>query len=65
MSITGRYSRQPVPGYDTWVRLGDLTDEMVQDITSAQRREAARWGDLKQFDDEYAARVRRPGREGK
>lgn len=65
MSIGARYARRPVPGYDTWVRLGDLTDEMVQDITSAQRREAARCGELKQFDNEYAARMRRLAREGK
>lgn len=64
MSLSNGY-RKPVPGYDTWVRFGDLTDEMIDDITNAQRREAARWGELRQFDREYAARMRRPAREGK
>jgi hypothetical protein len=55
--------RRPVPGFDTWVRLGDLTDDMVKDITSAQRREAARWGELQQFDRDYAARMRQMKRD--
>jgi hypothetical protein len=58
MSSRSGYQRKPIPGFDTWVRAGDLTDEMVNDITRAQRRDAARRGELAEYDRDYAARMR-------
>jgi hypothetical protein len=52
-------SQRDIPGYTSWVRVGDLTDQMIQGITSAQRAEAARFGELAEFDREYRARMRR------
>jgi hypothetical protein len=52
------YMSMPVSVCDAWVRIGDLTDEMANYITGAQRRAAARQGELRQFDRDYAARMR-------
>jgi hypothetical protein len=46
-----------------WVRIGDLTDDMIRAIESAQRREAAAEGRLTEWDREYRRRMRRMERE--
>lgn len=48
---------------DGWVRISDLTPEVIQGIENTQRRQAARWGELGQWDKDYAARRRQVDRD--
>jgi hypothetical protein len=50
--------RREIPGYTSWVRVGDLTDKMIRDIENAQRADAGRRGELAEWDKEYRARMR-------
>jgi hypothetical protein len=47
------------PGWTGWVRVRDLTDEVIQQMDRAQRAEAAREGWLPEYDREYRLRMRR------